>query len=127
MKNNFMNLYPKLKKTWIFDLDGTLVVHRGYERGTDILLDGVRELFEKIPKKDMIVIITARPFKDKKITITNLKNLGLRYDHIIFDAGPGARILVNDTKPSGYKTAHSISTVRDCGINITDFQNFMEH
>ena len=119
--------FPKLKKTWIFDLDGTLVVHRGYESGKDILLSGVEELFKKIPSTDLIVIITGRPSKDKQITIENLKTLGIRYDHIIFDAGAGARVLVNDTKPSGYKTTHSIPVVRNFGIDISDFDNFMEH
>jgi ribonucleotide monophosphatase NagD (HAD superfamily) len=118
--------YPKLKKTWIFDLDGTLVVHRGYENGQDVLLDGITELLAKIPKTDMVVIITGRPEKDRKVTINNLDNLGIRYDHIIFDAGQGARIVVNDTKPSGYKTAHSFCVSRNAGININDLKFFME-
>ena len=33
-----------LPKTWIFDLDGTLVKHNGYLLdGADTLLDGVKE------------------------------------------------------------------------------------
>jgi len=122
-----MDNYPKLKKTWIFDLDGTLVLHRGYENGPDILLEGVADLFSRIPQEDMIVIITGRSETIKDITIKNLKDLGLRYDHIIFDAGAGARILVNDTKPSGYKTAHSFSVIRNLGINTNDLLFFMEH
>ena len=27
-----------IEKTWIFDLDGTLVVHNGYKNGVDVLL-----------------------------------------------------------------------------------------
>ena len=30
-----------IEKTWIFDLDGTLVVHNGYKNGVDELLPGV--------------------------------------------------------------------------------------
>lgn len=122
-----MNNYPILKKTWIFDLDGTLVIHRGYEVGPDILLEGISNLFSKIPNNDMIIIVTGRPEKDKEVTINNLKQLGLRYNHIIFDAGAGARIVINDTKPSGYKTAHSLPVIRNAGINTNDLLFFMEH
>jgi len=119
--------YPKLKKTWIFDLDGTIVQHRAYETGEELLLPGIAELFSQIPKDDMIVIITGRPYDHQEVTLKNLKNLGIRYDHIIFNAGTGARIVINDTKPSGYKTAHSFNAIRNAGINTNDLQFFMEH
>ena len=32
-----------LPKTWLFDIDGTLVKHNGYKEGGDVLLPGVRE------------------------------------------------------------------------------------
>jgi len=118
--------YPKLKKTWIFDLDGTLVVHGGYLNGKEIKLPGIDDLFDTIPKNDMIIIVTGRPESDKETTIQNLKELNIRFDHIIFDAGKGARIVINDTKPSGYKTAHSFGITRDAGINKDDLTFFME-
>jgi phosphoglycolate phosphatase-like HAD superfamily hydrolase len=119
--------YPKLKKTWIFDLDGTLVIHGGYlNSGKDDKLPGIDELFKDIPKDDMIIIITGRPQSDKELTIKNLKELNIRFDHIIFNAGKGARIIVNDTKPSGYKTAHCFGITRDAGINKDDLTFFME-
>ena len=68
----------------------------------------------------------GRPKEDEELTINNLKLLNIRYDHIIFDAGSGARILINDTKPSGYKTAHSFCTVRNFGIYTDDLNFFME-
>lgn len=120
-----MENYPILKKTWIFDLDGTLVVHGGYKTGPDILLDGIFDFFLNIPENDFIVIITGRSKKYKKVTINNLKALGIRYDHIIFEAGTGARILVNDTKPSGYITAHCKSVKRNQGLDLQDFNFFM--
>lgn len=123
---NYIMNYPKLKKTWIFDLDGTLVVHAGYLTGEEILLPGIKKLFEEIPKEDMIIIVTGRPETDKNITIQNLKNLNIRYDHLIFDAGTGARILINDTKPTGYKTAHSLSVERNSGIHTNELLFFME-
>jgi hypothetical protein len=118
--------YPKLKKTWIFDLDGTIVKHRGYLEDKELVLNGVHDLLNNIPRTDMIIIITGRPKEDKEVTINNLKLLNIRYDHIIFDAGSGARILINDTKPSGYKTAHSFCTVRNFGIYTNDLNFFME-
>lgn len=118
--------YPKLKKTWIFDLDGTIVKHRGYLEDKELVLNGVHDLLNNIPRTDMIIIITGRPKEDKEVTINNLKLLNIRYDHIIFDAGSGARILINDTKPSGYKTAHSFCAVRNFGIYTNDLNFFME-
>ena len=50
-----------IEKTWIFDLDGTLVVHNGYKNGVDELLPSVKEFYEKnIEDTDYILIITAR-------------------------------------------------------------------
>ena len=38
-----------LPKTWIIDVDGTLVKHNGYLiDGEDTILDGVKEFFDKI-------------------------------------------------------------------------------
>ena len=39
-----------LPKTWLFDLDGTIVKHNGYKiDGTDSLLDGAKEYIDEIP------------------------------------------------------------------------------
>ncbi len=56
-----------LPKTWIFDLDGTLVKHNGYlTDGQDVLLDGVKEYLADIPEQDMVLILTARDRHTKK-------------------------------------------------------------
>ena len=50
-----------LPKTWIFDLDGTLLKHNGYKLdGKDTLLDGVKEYLDELPKEDKIIILTSR-------------------------------------------------------------------
>ena len=50
--DNQLNL-STLSKTWIFDLDGTLVKHNGYKLdGMDTLLEGVKEYLENIPRED---------------------------------------------------------------------------
>lgn len=49
-----------LPKTWIFDLDGTLLKHNGYKLdGKDTLLDGVKEYLDELPKEDKIIILTS--------------------------------------------------------------------
>ncbi len=117
MTNNLV-LSP-LAHTWIFDVDGTICVHNGYKNGEDIILDGVKEAFAKIPDEDMIIILTSRKTEEKENLIKFLNKNGLRYNHIIFDAPMGERILVNDDKPSGLKCAYAIKKERDEKLEIS--------
>lgn len=107
-----------LPHTWIFDVDGTICVHNGYKNGGDIILDGVKELFAQIPKEDMIIILTSRRAEEKTNLIKFMNDNGLRYNHIIFDAPMGERILINDDKPSGLKCAYAINKKRDKKLNL---------
>ena len=103
-----------MPKTWILDLDGTLLVHDGpYIMGKDEFLPGAREFLESIPKRDMIIFHTARSDYEKPHTMRFLKENNVRYDHIIFNAGEGERIMINDMKPDGLVTAYAVNTVRD--------------
>lgn len=103
-----------LGHTWILDLDGTIVKHNGYKiDGEDSFLPGAKEFLESIPEKDMVVFLTSRTDEYKKETIEFLSKYGIRYDHIIFDAPYGERILVNDDKPSGLKVSVAIRGERD--------------
>lgn len=109
-----------LSHTWIFDVDGTIVKHNGYKiDGYDTLLDGVKEFFEKLPKEDKVILLTAR----KNEHIDNLKAFldanNIRYDNIICDVPMGERILINDNKPSGLQCAYAINKKRDESLNIT--------
>ena len=108
------HVLSSLGKTWIFDLDGTVVKHNGYKiDGKDTLLEGVCEFFEKIPETDMIVFITSRTSDLKEETEGFLLKERIRFDKIIWDAPFGERILINDRKPSGLNTALAINTERD--------------
>ena len=108
-----------LGHTWILDLDGTVVKHNGYKiDGEDSFLPGAEEFLKSIPEKDMIVFLTSRTEEYKVITEQFLQMNGIRYDHIIFNAPYGERILINDNKPSGLKTGFSINLRRDEGIAI---------
>lgn len=109
-----------LPHTWIFDIDGTLVKHNGYLTSEgDSLLDGVAEFFASIPEEDMIILLTARSSEFRDVTEKFLAKNNIRYDHIIFDAPVGERILVNDNKPNGLVTAYAIERTRDKWDKLT--------
>lgn len=111
-----MNEYniSSLGKTWIFDLDGTVVKHNGYKLdGEDSLLPGADDFFKSIPDTDLIIFITSRTDEYRVVTEKFLDKQNIRYDKIIYNAPYGERILINDTKPSGLPTAIAINTKRD--------------
>ena len=110
-----------LGHTWILDLDGTVVKHNGYLiDGEDTLLDGAKTFLDGIPQKDMILFITSRKEEFRDVTERFLQENSIRYDHIIFEAPYGERILINDDKPGGLKTSVAICGKRDqwCGIEV---------
>ena len=103
-----------LPKTWLIDIDGTIVKHNGHKLDSrDTLLEGVSEFFAKLPKGDKVILLTAR----SKSEVANLKVFlaqhKICFDKIISDLPFGERILINDIKPSGLKTAFAINKVRD--------------
>ena len=103
-----------LGHTWILDLDGTIVKHNGYKiDGTDTLLPGALDFLSSIPEGDMIVFLTSRKKQDAESTEAFLKKNGIRFDHIIYEAPYGERILVNDNKPSGLKSSIAFDKERD--------------
>ena len=108
-----------LPKTWILDLDGTIVKHNGYKLdGYDTLLPGSKEFLASIRPDDMVVFITSRTEELRKMTRAFLDEQGIRYDHIIFNAPYGERLLVNDRKPSGLQMALALNVERDQGIEV---------
>lgn len=103
-----------LPKTWIFDLDGTIVKHNGYKiDGADTLLEGAKAYLDKIPEEDRIIIFTSRTDEYRQLTLAFLQEQGIRYDEIIFNMPVGERIIVNDRKPSGLNMAVALNMDRD--------------
>lgn len=108
-----------LGHTWILDLDGTLVKHNGYKiDGRDSLLPGAEEFLKSIPEKDMVIILTSRTEKYRQKTLNFLKENQVRYDHIIFEAPYGERVLINDRKPSGLDMAVAVNVNRDDNVQL---------
>ncbi len=103
-----------LGKTWVLDLDGTVVVHNGYlADGKDTLLPGAKTFLDAIPEGDMIIFLTSRKKDYAELTERFLKEHDIRYDAILYEAPYGERILINDRKPSGLATAFAVNTERN--------------
>ena len=108
-----------LGHTWILDLDGTIVKHNGYLiDGEDTFLPGAEAFLKGIPPQDMVIFVTSRKEEYRGLTEDFLMRHGVRYNHIIFEAPYGERILVNDAKPSGLKMAISINVSRDQDFDV---------
>lgn len=108
-----------LPKTWILDLDGTIVKHNGYKLdGHDTLLPGAKEFLANIHPDDMVIFVTSRTEEHREMTQLFLDEQGICYSHILFNAPYGERILVNDRKPSGLPTAIAINAERNQGIEV---------
>ena len=111
--------FSPLNKTWILDIDGTLVKHNGYKiDGHDTLLDGVKEFFETLNPNDNVVMLTARKEEYLEDLKAFLKKNNLRYDYLLTDMPMGERILVNDRKPSGLDMAFAINKNRNEKLDI---------
>lgn len=109
-----------LSKTWIFDVDGTIVRHNGHlTREGDQLLPGVKELFESIPATDVIVLMTARKPEYQDSLKRFLAKNNIRFDYLLTDMPQGERILVNDRKPSGLQTAYAVNKNRDQALSLS--------
>jgi len=122
MNNKEKHVLSTMSKTYIFDLDGTILEHGLYKDGNDRILPGVNEFFANVIKEDdYVVILTARKQKYAKKTKDFLLKNNIKFDNIIFDVALGERILFNDIKPLGLKTAVAINLKRNAGLKHLDF------
>ena len=108
-------LSDNLDHTWFIDIDGTIVEHNGYLTDNEKLLPGVKELWQRIPTNDTIILTTSRKEEESRVTENFLTLNGIRFDRIIYNLPMGERILVNDIKPQGLKTAVSWNVERNRG------------
>lgn len=114
------------RKTWFIDFDGTLVKHKSHRGDKDHILPNTKDFFTNVVKdNDFVVITTAREGKEHKDRISLfMKAHGFKCDMIICDLPSGPRFVINDKKPDGTETAHSINLTRDSGININDWSKY---
>jgi len=113
-----LSLSP-LAHTWVLDLDGTILRHNGYlGPNGDSLLEGAAEFMSSIPPDDLVIFVTSRPSTLREMTETFLVRHRIRYNHLVFDAPYGERILINDHKPSGLRTAIAIDHTRDAAFDV---------
>ena len=108
-----------LGKTWLIDIDGTIVKHNGHLiDGQDTILEGVKETWEQFDEQDHIVLLTARKACYAEQLEHTLNENGIRFDQIIYDLPHGERVLINDKKPSGLMTAYAVNKDRDRPLDI---------
>ena len=107
-----------LPKTWLIDLDGTVLKHNGFN-SKELLLPGVKDFFNNFIKEDDVVIFTtARSCSQKDETFNFLIKNNIKFNNIIFNLPTGERFLINDIKPSGLKTAFSVNVKRNQGLKF---------
>ncbi len=104
-----------LSKTWFVDVDGVLVKHNGHLNGGDVWLDSTLEFLKKISQEDKIILTTSRKQEDINSLIEQLNGKRIKIYSVITELPHGERIVINDKKPSGLRTAFSISVPRDAG------------
>ena len=130
-----MSGLENLNKTWFVDIDGTLLIHKTNDELDEIIehndikshlyetpiIDAI-SFINNLPKKDRVILTTARESRHLAHTIRALHHFDIRYDKIVDELGGGPRIVVNDIKPAGtagneqnLDTAYAINVNRDEG------------
>ena len=108
-----------LAKTWIFDVDGTIVKHNGHKiDGHDTLLEGVKVFFDNLALEDKVILLTARKEHELEELKSFLKNNNIRYDYMLSDVPVGERVRVDDKKPSRRSTTYAVIKERDEALDI---------
>jgi hypothetical protein len=113
---------PTRPKTIILDIDGTLVQHSlpniaQQPNHKMVLLDGtIEKLIEWDRSGYNIILLTGRRESLRAETERQLSEVGIFYDQLVMGVGGGDRILINDKKPSGEKTAFVFNPNRNVGI-----------
>ena len=107
------------RKTYILDIDGTLLYHIGDFRYIQEYksLQALPEVRDKITKwhcdGHMIILMTARPESLRTITESQLQASGILYDMLIMGVGQGKRIIVNDIADSSEEKARAYNVFRN--------------
>lgn len=106
-----------LPSTWFFDLDGVIVEHNGYKNGFDVVIPETVDTIRRLKKLgDTVIITTARDAGFKNMLEQFFHDKGIPFDLMVFNLPTGSRIVVNDEKPDGTKTAYASNIKRNSGF-----------
>jgi len=114
------NSYKSQYKCLFVDIDGTLVtnssIHFPPYVGSGIAIEEnisfLRELYQS--GKVKIILTTSRPDHLKDITITEMEDKGVPYDHLIMGLPHCQRVLINDfAKSNPYPSCSAINITRN--------------
>ena len=121
-----INLTHRCPPTVFSDIDGTIWKHesdiRHSMKGTQRLLPGAFENFLKWHRQGFkIILTTGRPESLRESTETQLRELGIFYNQLVMDCGPGPRVLINDMDSKIDDTkfrakAQAVNLIRDNGM-----------
>ena len=120
------------KKCSVFcDIDGVLIKHHPHsncELHSNKTIDGFEKLEDWKKAGHTIILTTARNEKYRSKAESLLKDLGIKYDHLVMSLPAGPRILINDHKPSKefVNQAKAVELPRDFGISKLDISNYYE-
>ena len=130
MKKSQISIEHACPPTVFSDIDGTIWKHewdvRHSMNGTQRLLAGVFDKFLDWHRQGFkIILTTGRPEFLREDTERQLKELGIFYNQLVMDCGPGPRVLINDT-PNETVKAYAINLERDSGLEGVDINYTQE-
>ena len=121
-----INLTHRCTPTIFSDIDGTIWTHeydiRHSMNGTQRLLPGVFDKFLEWHRQGFkIILTTGRPEFLREETERQLRELGVFYNQLVMDCGPGPRVLINDMDSKIDDTkfrakAQAVNLIRDNGM-----------
>lgn len=118
-KSKINLLLSTLPKTWLLDIDGTIVKHNGHKlTDKEQLLPEVKNILERnIRIEDTIILTTSRKDNESNHIKELIKDICKCNVKLVSQLPHGERILINDQKESGLNTAYAINVKRDNGLS----------
>jgi ribonucleotide monophosphatase NagD (HAD superfamily) len=123
----------KAPTTLILDLDGCIVENKNRDifEQLDIdlvLLPGVREKIKAWDRAGCkIYVFTGRTEGSRARTEEQLKKLNIPYTQLVMGSGGGPRVLINDSKPDGRRTAFAYSIQPNVGFGDIEIEDLVQH
>ena len=97
-------------------MDGVICYWKkdNYNKDEVLIMENVNLLKKLIKEKNCkIILTTARSKKKCKQVLKLLKHQGLNFYKCVYDLGVGQRLVINDKKSTGLKSAFSLNTERN--------------